>query len=58
MAFRCKSVEFGAAVYEAAQRVREEHGEEGYAKKWGEYPFPSRMVEMLRAGMKRWGHEI
>jgi len=37
---RCLPDTFARAIFSAAQQVLEEHGEAGYAEKWGEHPFP------------------
>ncbi len=36
----CAPDAFARAVFSAAQQVLNEHGESGYAEKWGEHPFP------------------
>jgi hypothetical protein len=37
---KCLPDTFARAVLSAAQQVLGEHGEAGYADKWGEHPFP------------------
>ena len=48
MTFECNSIEFGTAVRDAAIRVHEEYGTEGYAEKW-DMPFPARELALLES---------
>lgn len=37
---KCLPDTFAQAIFSAAQQILDEHGEAGYAEKWGEHPFP------------------
>ncbi len=47
--------EFGIAVRDAALRVLEAHGRDGYRQKWVDAEFPSRQLELLEAAIASWG---
>jgi hypothetical protein len=40
--------EFASSVFEAARKVLEEHGVDGYKEKWGRHDFPLEAFESLR----------
>lgn len=48
MSFECSTVEFGRAVRDAASRVLEKHGSDGYAETW-DMPFPVRELALLES---------
>jgi len=48
MTFECRTLEFGRAVLDAANKVQAEHGAGGYAEKW-DMPFPARELALLES---------
>ena len=44
---KCLPDTFARAIFGAAQQVLEEHGEAGYAEKWGAHPFPTLQLREL-----------
>lgn len=54
----CVPETFAMAVFEAAERLRIEIGEAGYAEKWVEHPFPTPCMDELKRTLQRLGHAV
>ncbi|MDR2213252.1 MAG: hypothetical protein LBE21_06475 [Pseudomonadales bacterium] len=54
----CHLLEFAEAVANAASRVLEKYGIQGYAEKWPEHEFPSRELNLLNEYIAQWKHNL
>lgn len=54
----CVPETFAVAVFEAAERLRIELGEDGYAEKWAEHAFPTRCMDELKRALEQLGHAL
>jgi len=50
----CYPLVFGEAVANAASRVLEKYGTQGYVEKWLEHEFPSRELNLLNEYIAQW----
>ncbi|KGF78709.1 hypothetical protein IA69_28735 [Massilia sp. JS1662] len=54
MTFSCPPLEFGEAVYAAAEEVHKLHGLAGYKKRWATHDFPVAELDLLKSYILRW----